>query len=45
MNEKLNESEVLEVAILYVKKGREAEFEEAFSKAQDIISTHRCSGF
>ena len=38
MDEKLNKSEVLEVAILDIKKGREAEFEEAFSKAQDIIS-------
>ena len=38
MNEKLNKPEVLEVAILDIKKGREAEFEEVFSKAQDIIS-------
>lgn len=38
MNEKLNKSEILEVAILDIKKGREAEFEAAFRKAQDIIS-------
>ena len=38
MNENLNRSGVLEVAILDIKKGKETEFEEAFSKAQDIIS-------